>query len=343
MLLMMVNGAADPLVPYDGGKVGWVGGGGTFWSVEQMAEFFARLNGCGKRIALDLPSRGPSNGTSVTEIHWPGGNQHPPVTLYRINRGSNLIAVPALLFGRTTSDISAADAIMSAFARARRRASAGVDAQTGRSQWNAIGSRRPASKSVGSLEKSAREFRGVCPTGSVPPESHFPDRERRTQRTRSSLMEIKASDCEALFCQQRREACVEGGNARASLKTEGKPIFSPAYMGTALTAMVGINVVAPGGRLLSFTMALTGLALIVVGIALNLAADHAFKARGTTVKPFERSRALVTTSTDVSRHGPDPVFGVRCCLGLGRRSRSSRSFARLRRYLAGFAQPEPLP
>jgi hypothetical protein len=31
----MFDGTADPLVPYTGGKVSWLAGGGELWSVEQ--------------------------------------------------------------------------------------------------------------------------------------------------------------------------------------------------------------------------------------------------------------------------------------------------------------------
>jgi len=39
MPVVMFNGTADPLVPYDGGGVGFLGGRGSVWAAEETAEF----------------------------------------------------------------------------------------------------------------------------------------------------------------------------------------------------------------------------------------------------------------------------------------------------------------
>ena len=67
MPVVMFDGTADPLVPYTGGKVSWLAGGGELWSVEQTAEYFARRNGCGPSSTRDLPSLTRSDETSVTD------------------------------------------------------------------------------------------------------------------------------------------------------------------------------------------------------------------------------------------------------------------------------------
>jgi protein-S-isoprenylcysteine O-methyltransferase Ste14 len=59
--------------------------------------------------------------------------------------------------------------------------------------------------------------------------------------------------------------------------------------------MLAAHLIAPLARLLSFPLTLVGLLPIVAGIALNISADRALKAFGTTVRPFEPSSALVTT------------------------------------------------
>lgn len=121
MPLVMVNGTADPLVPYDGGKVGWLSGGGAFWSVEQTAGLFARRNGCIASTERRL-SRGDDDDTAhVTEITWRDCSSGKPVILYRIDGGGHQIpgrrAFMSFFFGRGTREISAANAIISAFAR----------------------------------------------------------------------------------------------------------------------------------------------------------------------------------------------------------------------------------
>jgi len=68
MTLVMINGSADPLEPYQGGKVGWISGGGTLWSVGQTTDFFVRVNGCGRPTQRALPRRDPNSPTHVTAV-----------------------------------------------------------------------------------------------------------------------------------------------------------------------------------------------------------------------------------------------------------------------------------
>lgn len=121
MALVMINGSADPLEPYQGGKVGWISGGGVLWSVKRTTEFFVRMNGCASSTQQALPRRDPLSPTHVTQIRWDNCNSGKPVVLYRVEGGGHQIpgapALPSFLFGRSTNDISAADVILSAFAQ----------------------------------------------------------------------------------------------------------------------------------------------------------------------------------------------------------------------------------
>jgi len=121
MPLVMINGSDDPLEPYQGGKVGWISGGGTLWSVGQTTDFFVRVNGCAGSTQQALPQHDPKSPTHVTEIRWDGCHSGKPVVLYRVEGGGHQIpgapALPTFLFGQSTKDISAADAILSAFAQ----------------------------------------------------------------------------------------------------------------------------------------------------------------------------------------------------------------------------------
>ncbi len=71
-------------------------------------------------------------------------------------------------------------------------------------------------------------------------------------------------------------------------------ILPPAYFAVALGAMAGLHFVWPVAQYLSYPGILVGLVPLGIGFVLNLAADRQFKRHQTTVKPFQRSSALVT-------------------------------------------------
>jgi polyhydroxybutyrate depolymerase len=88
--MLMMNGTADPLIPYQGGR-------GTsrfampgFWSTEKTLDFWRRANGCEAQDAAvaDLDDRDKSDQSTVTRIssHCPRGSD---VVLYRINDGGH--------------------------------------------------------------------------------------------------------------------------------------------------------------------------------------------------------------------------------------------------------------
>ena len=88
--MLMMNGTADPLIPYQGGR-------GTsrfampgFWSTEKTLDFWRRANGCETQdaAAADLDDRDKSDRSTVTRIssRCPGGSD---VVLYRINDGGH--------------------------------------------------------------------------------------------------------------------------------------------------------------------------------------------------------------------------------------------------------------
>lgn len=53
--VVMVNGTADLLIPYNGGWVGPFGIGGNVWGTEKTAAFMARANGCATVARTNLP------------------------------------------------------------------------------------------------------------------------------------------------------------------------------------------------------------------------------------------------------------------------------------------------
>jgi len=124
--MLMINGTADPLIPYQGGR-------GTsrfavpgFWSTQQTFDFWRRVNGCdaGDAAAVELDHRDPSDPTTVTRIssHCPKGRD---VVLYRVNKGGHRMPGNAsdvrfprivnMLLGPQNRDIDGAEVIWEFF------------------------------------------------------------------------------------------------------------------------------------------------------------------------------------------------------------------------------------
>jgi protein-S-isoprenylcysteine O-methyltransferase Ste14 len=77
----------------------------------------------------------------------------------------------------------------------------------------------------------------------------------------------------------------------------------PGYLFNALAAMVLLHFFFPLKTITPFPLNFVGLVPLLLGTALNLLADQSLKKRGTTVKPFEVSSALITTGVyRLSRH-----------------------------------------
>jgi len=70
-------------------------------------------------------------------------------------------------------------------------------------------------------------------------------------------------------------------------------ITPPVYLLACLLLAVGLAYALPSLRILPLAVRYMGLLLIAVGIWLNLWADHLFRHKKTTVKPFEEPVALV--------------------------------------------------
>ncbi len=85
-----------------------------------------------------------------------------------------------------------------------------------------------------------------------------------------------------------------------------RPILPPAYFLASLVLMAALAFALPIAVIVAWPWRAAGLIPIAAGVWLNLAADRAFEARGTTVKPFEPSSALVTDG--VFRLSRNPMY-----------------------------------
>jgi len=67
--------------------------------------------------------------------------------------------------------------------------------------------------------------------------------------------------------------------------------------------MVLLHFLLPVAKILALPWRLLGIIPLALGVGINLIADKAFKGRNTTVKPLEKSTALITTGVfRLSRH-----------------------------------------
>ena len=123
MPVVMFNGTADPLVPYQGGGVGFTGSRGKVWAAERTADFIARANGCS---GPDEQSVGGSGGgpIRVMRLDWAGCSSGQTVTLYRVEGGGHQLFghtnILPMIFGPGTTQVSAPEIIMAMFARQHR-------------------------------------------------------------------------------------------------------------------------------------------------------------------------------------------------------------------------------
>ncbi|KPJ89252.1 MAG: hypothetical protein AMJ53_15910 [Gammaproteobacteria bacterium SG8_11] len=82
-----------------------------------------------------------------------------------------------------------------------------------------------------------------------------------------------------------------------------KKLLPPSYLFASLILMIGLHFALPVLSLVDYPWSLAGCVPLLVGIALNLIADQAFKRAHTTVKPFQESSVLITNGVfGISRH-----------------------------------------
>ena len=88
--MLVMNGTADPLIPFGGGKGASRFAVDGFWSTPNTLAFWRRINGCQSEDAAvtDIGDRDPADQSTVTRIesHCPRGQD---VVLYRVNDGGH--------------------------------------------------------------------------------------------------------------------------------------------------------------------------------------------------------------------------------------------------------------
>jgi polyhydroxybutyrate depolymerase len=119
--VLLMNGTADPLVPYDGGEVKvFKKKRGTIVSTDDYINFWAKQNGCDpKKNEVDLPDL-TDDGTSVSHVKFSGCSDGAKVELYIINGGGHtwpggLQYLGEKVIGKTSRDVNACDVIWDFF------------------------------------------------------------------------------------------------------------------------------------------------------------------------------------------------------------------------------------
>lgn len=128
--MLIMNGTADPLVPYAGGRGSSYFAADGFWSTEETLAFWRKLNGCEIDDAevTDLPDRTTADRSTVTRIssRCPRGHD---VVLYRVNGGGHRMPgfapdarfpkIAVRLLGPQNGDIDGAETVWSFFSQFR--------------------------------------------------------------------------------------------------------------------------------------------------------------------------------------------------------------------------------
>lgn len=128
--MLIMNGTADPLIPYEGGHGSSYFAADGFWSTEDTVAFWRKLNGCdaGDADVTDMPDKAPADHSTVRRItsRCPAGHE---VVLYRVNNGGHRMPgfapdarfpkIAARLLGPQNGDIDGAETIWAFFSQFR--------------------------------------------------------------------------------------------------------------------------------------------------------------------------------------------------------------------------------
>jgi polyhydroxybutyrate depolymerase len=117
--VIMMNGTADPFMPFGGGRSGMFGRHGPVIGAEKTAELFAKSEDCAAPSEATLPKIDAQEATHIKLLNWQGCAPEAAVRLYEIEGGGHQIPggptfVP-FLFGPPNHDIRAADEIITFF------------------------------------------------------------------------------------------------------------------------------------------------------------------------------------------------------------------------------------
>ncbi len=123
--VLMIPGTRDPLVPWDGGAIGFARGQevGRVLSVSETVKYWAGHNQCPSPPTVSMePDRDPKDGTRVRREAYSPCRDSTEVTLLAVEGGGHtwpggLQYLPEGIVGRTSKDIDANEVIWAFFRR----------------------------------------------------------------------------------------------------------------------------------------------------------------------------------------------------------------------------------
>ena len=125
--VMLVNGTADPLVPYEGGQVQVFGRErGEVMSTDATIAWWAKHGGCTAAPSTrSLPDRAPDDGTTVSRTEISGCRAESAVVLYRVQGGGHTWPggqqyLPRSVIGIVSRDFDATPEIFDFFSKHER-------------------------------------------------------------------------------------------------------------------------------------------------------------------------------------------------------------------------------
>jgi polyhydroxybutyrate depolymerase len=120
--VMVINGTDDPLVPYDGGTVGFgLRTLGKVVSTDETVRFWVKRNGCREKPeVVRVPDRDSEDRTTLRKEIYGGCAAKTSVALYVVEGGGHSWPggwqyLPQLIVGRTSREFNAADEIWGFF------------------------------------------------------------------------------------------------------------------------------------------------------------------------------------------------------------------------------------
>lgn len=124
MPVLIINGTQDPLVPYNGGYIGFKKQKKTMGAAtptRDTIKYWVEVNGCKKDPDIyQIPDKDKTDGCTVEREVYSGGKQGSEVILYTILKGghtwpSGQQYLPVSMIGKTNRDINACDVIWEFF------------------------------------------------------------------------------------------------------------------------------------------------------------------------------------------------------------------------------------
>ncbi len=118
--MLLINGTADPLVPYEGGPVAHDQRGRVLSTDETVAKWRAATGSTGTGTREALPDRDPSDGCTAERCRWPKGPSGAEVELLRVVGGGHTWPgraqyLPPRAIGRVCRDFDATAVIWDFF------------------------------------------------------------------------------------------------------------------------------------------------------------------------------------------------------------------------------------